>query len=120
MPNRNGASFVHVSPDPVDLTGEQTDYIRGYVQDLEDALYGPNSTDPELGYAAYLDVDAAIDHHILRSLSLEPDSLGLSTYLTKDRDGKLAFGPIWDFDRSRVPINDLRSADPENMVFHDQ
>lgn len=62
VPNRGGASFVHVEPERVDLADEQVDYIRGYVQDLEDALYGPNSTDPELGYAAYLDVEASLDH----------------------------------------------------------
>lgn len=113
VPNRGGANFVHVDPEPVDLTNEQTDYIRGYVQDLEDALYGPNATDPELGYEAWLDVEASIDHHIIRTLSLEPDSLGLSTFLTKDRDGKLAFGPLWDFDRSMGSDGDTRSADPE-------
>ena len=114
VPNRGGANFVHVDPEQADLTSEQTDYIRGYVQDLEDALYGPNATDPDLGYEAYLDVDASIDHHILRTLSLEPDSLGLSTYLTKDRNGKLSFGPVWDFDRALGSTgNDSRSADPE-------
>ena len=113
VPNRGGASFVHVEPERVDMSTEQVNYIRGYVQDLEDALYGPNATDPELGYAAFLDVEASIDHHILRTLSLEPDSLGLSTFLTKDRDGKLKFGPLWDSDRSMGSDNDLRSSDPE-------
>ncbi len=113
VPNRGGANFVHVSPEAPELTDPQRDYIRGYVQDLEDALYGPNATDPELGYEAWLDVDASIDHHIIRTVSLEPDSLGLSTFLTKDRDGKLAFGPLWDFDRSMGSDGDTRSSDPE-------
>ena len=113
VPNRGGASFVYVDPERADLTDEQSDYIEGYVQDLEDALYGPNSTDPELGYEAFLDVETSIDHHIFRTLSLEPDSLGLSTYLTKDRDGKLAFEPLWDFDRSQGSDGDLRSSDTE-------
>jgi len=113
VPNRGGARFVHVEPERADMTDEQVDYIRDYVQELEDALYGPNATHPELGYEAYLDVDASIDHHILRVLSLEPDSLGLSTFLTKDRDGKLGFGPLWDSDRSMGADVDDRSSDPE-------
>lgn len=112
VPNRGGARLVHVEP-LNNLTNEQTDYIRGYVQEFEDALYGPNSTDPVLGYEAYLDVGAAIDHHILRVLSKEPDSFGLSTYITKDRGGKLSFGPLWDSDRSMGSGVDQRSADPE-------
>ncbi|QDU89254.1 CotH protein [Pirellulimonas nuda] len=113
VPNRGGARFVHVEPERADMTDEQVSYIRGYVQDLEDALYGPNSTDPILGYEAYLDVEASIDHHILRVFSLEPDALGLSTFLTKDRDGKLSFGPLWDSDRSMGSDGDLRSSNPE-------
>lgn len=113
VPNRGGAQFVHVEPERIDMTDDQVDYIRGYVQDLENALYGPNATDPELGYEAYLDVEASIDHHLLRVLSNEPDSFGLSTFLTKDREGKLGFGPIWDSDRSMGADVDDRSADPE-------
>jgi CotH protein/Fn3 domain-containing protein/lamin tail-like protein/chitobiase/beta-hexosaminidase-like protein len=104
--------LVHVEPERVDMTIAQRDYIRGYVQDFEDALYGPNSTDPLLGYRAYFDVDASIDHHLFTVLSKNPDGLRLSTYLTKDRGGKLAFGPIWDFDRAMGPDDDGRAANP--------
>lgn len=113
VPNRGGARFVHVEPERIDMTDDQVDYIRDYVQELEDVLYGPNATDPVIGYEAYFDVEASIDHHILRVLSLEPDSFGLSTFLTKDRGGKLSYGPIWDSDRSMGADVDSRSADPE-------
>ncbi|QDU57683.1 CotH kinase family protein [Aeoliella mucimassa] len=118
-PTLNDAIFINEEPEYEDLSPEQIDYIRGYIQDFEDALYGPNSTDPELGYEAYFEVDTSIDHHILRLLSKEPDSLRLSTYLTKERDGKLAFGPVWDFDRSSGPDNDARAADPQGWYLPD-
>ncbi|MCA9261117.1 MAG: CotH kinase family protein, partial [Planctomycetales bacterium] len=90
-----------------------------YVQDFEDALFGPNSTDPELGYQAYLDIDPTIDHHLMRVFSKDPDGLRLSTYLVKDKDGKLYFGPIWDFDRSAGPDDDGRAADPTGWNMPD-
>ena len=105
-------ALVHVEPERDEMTVAQRDYIRNYVQDFEDALYGPNFTDPLLGYQAYLDVDKSIDHHLLRVLSKEPDGMRLSTFLVKDAGEKMYFGPAWDFDRSAGADNDARSADP--------
>lgn len=119
IPTLGDSTLVHVEPERADLTIEQRDYIRDYVQDFEDALFGPNSTDPVLGYEAYLDVDPTIDHHIMRVFSKDPDGLRLSTYLVKDRGGKLYYGPIWDFDRSAGPDDDGRAADPAGWYLPD-
>jgi hypothetical protein len=104
--------FTHVYPKEQNITPAQSSYIRGYIDDLESALYGPDFKDPALGYPAWLDVDASIDHHLLVAFSKDPDGLRLSTYLYKPRGGKLAFGPLWDFDRAMGPDSDDRAADP--------
>jgi hypothetical protein len=113
---RGGSQFIHVEPERVELSQAQVAYIRDYVQDAEDALFGSNFTDPVQGYQAYFDVDAAIDFHILNVFAANPDAFRLSTYLTKDRGGKLAFGPIWDFDRGMGPDEDDRAADPTKWM----
>ncbi len=113
---RGGSQFIHVEPERVDLSSAQVAYIRDYVQDAEDALFGSNFTDPLQGYQAYFDVDAAIDFHILNVFAANPDAFRLSTYLTKDRGGKLTFGPIWDFDRGMGPDGDDRAADPTKWM----
>ncbi|WP_197530911.1 CotH kinase family protein [Bythopirellula polymerisocia] len=113
---KGNSQFVHVEPERIDMTQAQVDYIRDYVEDFEDALFGPNFTDPVLGYQAYLDVDAAIDFHLFNVFSGNPDAFRLSTYLTKDRGGKLAFGPLWDFDRAMGPDEDNRTADPTKWM----
>jgi hypothetical protein len=51
-------------------------------------------------YEQFIDVDSWIDHHILNVLPMNVDALRLSTYFFKKRDGKIEYGPIWDFDRS--------------------
>ena len=114
--NATGGHISHSEPERIDLTQTQVDYIRDYVQDAEDALFGPNSTDPVLGYQAYFDVDAAVDFHLFNVFSGNPDAFRLSTYLTKDRDGKLAFGPLWDFDRGMGPDEDNRAEDPTKWM----
>ena len=44
-------------------------------------------------------------------LALNVDALRLSGYLSKEREGKLVFGPIWDFDRA-LGSTDGRDANP--------
>jgi hypothetical protein len=74
------------------------DYITEYITDTETALFGSNFADPATGYAAYIDVDSVINYYIINELFKNVDGAVASFYLYKKRDGKLFFGPIWDFD----------------------
>lgn len=76
----------------------QREYINKYITDTETALFGDNFTDPQLGYAAYIDVDSAINYFLINELFKNPDGAVASFYLYKKREGKLFFGPVWDFD----------------------
>lgn len=76
----------------------QREYINKYIVDTETALFGDNFSDPQLGYAAYIDVDSAINYFLINELFKNPDGTAASFYLYKKRNGKLFFGPIWDFD----------------------
>ncbi|MEI7730683.1 MAG: CotH kinase family protein [Verrucomicrobiota bacterium] len=78
----------------------QKEYLKTYFTDFEHALHGPNWKDPIKGYRAFIDVDSWIDFHVLEVLSGNVDTLVLSTYFHKPRNGKLIFGPHWDFDRA--------------------
>ena len=62
------------------------------------SLSGPNWTNPVTGYAAYLNPDSWVDHHLLNVVTLNVDALRLSAYFHKPRNGRLEFGPLWDFD----------------------
>jgi hypothetical protein len=89
----------------------QRDYVMDYMDDFSRALHGANWKDPQTGYRAYLDVDAAIDFHVLEVLSGNVDAMVLSTYFYKPRKGKIVCGPHWDFDRALGSI-DERDAEP--------
>jgi hypothetical protein len=78
----------------------QRQYLKTFFAEFERALNGSNWKDPARGYRAYLDVDAAIDFHVLEVLSGNVDAMVLSTYFHKPRQGKITFGPHWDFDRA--------------------
>ena len=78
----------------------QQQYIRRFFNQMGTALNASYFKDPKRGYAKYIDVEAAIDHHLLNVVAFNVDALRLSGYMHKPRGGKLTFGPIWDFDRA--------------------
>src|SRR6266513_1180367 len=100
-----GQTIAYVDPKEQDITlpqrAPQQQYLQSYMDAFDAALNGPAYTDPVNGYRAYIDVDSWIDHHILNVLSFNVDALRLSAFFYKERNGKLFFGPIWDFDRSQ-------------------
>jgi hypothetical protein len=110
-----GQTLCYVYPKEIDIEQPERDpqeqYIRGFMNEMGYALNGTSFTDPDIGYRKYVDVDAAVDHHLLNILTKNPDALRLSTYMYKRRGGKLIFGPIWDFDRT-MGSTDGRDADP--------
>ena len=98
--NLPGITFVE--PDGIQMQAPQrapqVAYISNYLNVFFAALTSPNWTNPVTGYAAWLDVDAAIDHHLLNTFTFNADGLRLSAYFHKPRDARLVMGPVWDHD----------------------
>ncbi len=80
-------------------TAQQT-YLKGYVNRFEAALYGASFADPVNGYAKYLDVQSWIDGHLWVEIFKQIDGYRLSTYMYKDRNGKIKYSPLWDYNLS--------------------
>ena len=90
-------ALVFVDPGPQSITDSQRAWIAAYVDAFEGVLSGSGFSDPETGYAQYIDPDTFIDHHLLVEMGRNVDGFVLSTYLHKDRQGRLCMGPIWDY-----------------------
>jgi hypothetical protein len=91
--------FAVKYPDEDDITQAQVDYIKGYIAEASNALYGNDFRDPEKGYAAYIDVDSFVDYWIVYEvLGYHELAIPGSVYFHKDRGGKIVAGPLWDFD----------------------
>ncbi|MCW5552833.1 MAG: lamin tail domain-containing protein [Verrucomicrobiae bacterium] len=112
------SSVVYVDPPGLEMVSAaraaQAQYIRNYLSGFGTALYSSSYTNPTTGYAAWIDVDSWIDHHLLNVFTLNVDALRLSGYFFKNRDGKLEMGPLWDFDRAMGTSGggDLRPFSP--------
>jgi subtilisin-like proprotein convertase family protein len=82
-------------------TSQQAAFLQAYVDSFENALYGPNFTDPVLGYAKYIDVGTFIDYMLLTEVSKNLDGYRASVYMHKEKinddKGQLKAGPMWDY-----------------------
>ena len=78
----------------------QKNYIRDYMQDVEDAIYNANYDGTDgTSYRDMMDLTSAAKYWLVMEACLNGDAYGTgSTYLYKDRDTKLYWGPLWDFD----------------------
>ncbi|HWH71182.1 MAG TPA: CotH kinase family protein, partial [Candidatus Sulfotelmatobacter sp.] len=96
----SGEQLIILDPKSDRITPVQYDYLSGYVNAFEAALYGANWRDPLTGYAAYIDVDSFVDQHWIVEYPKNIDGYRLSNYMNKDRNGKIKMEPIWDWDLS--------------------
>jgi hypothetical protein len=91
-------AFFYIEPKPKHITPEQRSWLSNFVNQFEVALYSPDFRHPTKGYAAFIDVDSFIDHHLIVEATKNIDGFRFSTFFTKERAGKLRMEPIWDWD----------------------
>ena len=92
--------FNYEYPKPGDINSYQKNYIIDYINEFEKSLSSSNFSDINNGFRKFIDEKSFIDFFILNELSNNVDGYRLSTYLHKERNGKLKIGPIWDFNLS--------------------
>jgi hypothetical protein len=121
-----GRWLQFVYPDPEDMKSPerrpQLDFIRAFIDGFGQAARAADFKHPSTGqhYSEFIDVDAWIDHNIINALTKNVDGLRISAYFYKERGGRLAAGPVWDFDRSLGSPYDPRVTEPEewNQTFN--
>ena len=80
-------------PDEDDITKEQENYIKQYLNKLEKYTY--------LGDLKYLDLPSFYRYFIVQEFCGDIDSMLSSFHCYKKKpDDKLYFGPVWDYDLS--------------------
>ena len=115
----------------------QSSYIFNYIRNLEDAIYADDFRDPSgVSYSGLMDIGSAAKYWWIQEFSTNGDAfVTSSTYLYKERNGKLFWGPLWDFDlalsrmetdtvfnNTQMPwLDHLRAYEPEyQKVLRDE
>ncbi len=96
--NSNGKKtfYQYEYPDQDDILPVQKQYIQNYIGEFESAVHNRDS-DETTGYPAYIDEASFIDFILMNELAKNIDGYRLSTFLHKNKNGKLVAGPLWDF-----------------------
>ena len=100
LTNWAGEGFQYFDPDQFTLTSTQKNWILNHFNEYETVLNSGSFDDPVNGYAKYIDVESFIEFDLIAELFKEADNFVYSTYLYKEKNGKIFFGPQWDYNFS--------------------
>lgn len=105
---------------PEEPSPEQLAYIKGYIKELETAMFGPDFADPVKGYAKYVDVDSFISWYLVNEIFKNQDAKNFSSmFYYKSRGGKMGMGPAWDFDLAAGNVDYSEAVKPEGWWVKD-
>ena len=86
-----------VYPSKSMITEDIRNYIKSDFSKFERALYSYDFNDPKKGYKSYIDVESFVDYYIFQEFMEINDTCYRSTYLHKEKGGKIVMGPVWDY-----------------------
>ena len=109
--------FLYDVPSPESISVGQKNYIQSYIHSFENVLISNNFLDPVTGYRQFIDIQSFVDYFLLNELSHNPDAYRLSTYMHKDRGGKLKMGPIWDYNIAFGNVNYCKGDAVNNWIY---
>lgn len=104
---------VCVSVDtPEVLSEDMLNAIQGYYQAFEDALFSEDFCTTYNGetmrYTDFIDLESFVKGLLLNEI-FENFDFGLtSTWMSKDVDGKLVYGPVWDMDNTLMSATSFK------------
>jgi hypothetical protein len=117
-----GTQIDWVSPKAGAVTAAEAAYIANWFDTVEAAFTADTFADPEIGYAAWIDVDGWVDHWLLNELTHNIDAYRLSAYLWADGPPgttPLHAGPLWDFDRAWGNCNYCDAWNTYGYIYDD-
>ena len=110
---KNVAVRIHSPKD--NLTTSQKNYVKTFMDDFENRLFGAQFKDPKRGYRAVVDSISLADWYILDEVSGNVDGFWSQYFYKKAGDPRLYFGPVWDYDIAYA--NDNRKGDTSKQLM---
>ncbi|MBL7942734.1 MAG: CotH kinase family protein, partial [Flavobacteriales bacterium] len=109
--------FQFVYPRPEVVTTEQQEYLKAYVDSFEFAINAPSYEFGGKRYDEFIDLQSFVDNFIMNEVTKNVDAYRLSSYYSKDKNGKIIAGPLWDFNLSMGNADYCDGADDNEWNF---
>ena len=122
--NTGTVTWTIYYPKKEDIQPEQKAYIKGFIDNMESSFQQSNYTDPDEGYAKWIDVPSFVDYFIHTELSLNADGFKRSSYFYKAKDAsdgtqaKLVAGPVWDYNLAYGNCNFCNANNVNAWVYN--
>ncbi len=94
---KRGLSVLVDFPKASKLTAAQEEALTAFLDDVEGRLYAPESEGYRRLFDERLDLDSAVSVFVMQELARNVDGYRLSSPMYLPINGRLTFGPIWDF-----------------------
>lgn len=107
--NIEGWYPVEIKYPDYDERPTEGDPVFNYIQEYMNAVFTALKTgeavsvsfsDKPMRLEDLVDIDSLIDYYLVNEIMFNCDSASKSIYAYREADGKLKFGPVWDFDWS--------------------
>ena len=111
------SNLFNIKEPSLELNSSEYNLIKNHIIDFEEALFGDNFTDADLGYRAFVDLDSFIDWYLINEICKNQDAATYSSiYFNYIPGEKIKMGPLWDFDLAYGNVDYSNATYPEG--FH--
>ena len=111
------SNLFNIKEPSLELNSSEYNLIKNHIIDFEEALFGDNFTDADLGYRAFIDLDSFIDWYLINEICKNQDAATYSSiYFNYIPGEKIKMGPLWDFDLAYGNVDYSNATYPEG--FH--
>ena len=111
------SNLFNIKEPSLELNSSEYNLIKNHIIDFEEALFGDNFTDANLGYRAFIDLDSFIDWYLINEICKNQDAATYSSiYFNYIPGEKIKMGPLWDFDLAYGNVDYSNATYPEG--FH--
>jgi len=91
--------LINIKEPNTEYNSNEFNYVNELINEFEDVLMGDQFTDPDVGYAKYIDIDSFVDWYLINEITKNQDSRNFSSIFLNVIPGeKIKMGPLWDFD----------------------
>lgn len=112
--------YMFKEPDEDVLQPAQLEYFENYINTMESYLYADNWLENR-EYADYMDIGSFIDWWFVYELTMNAEPCHpKSSYVYKDRLGKLHAGPVWDFDWGTFKPGNSNCYRLDNAIYYER
>ena len=110
-------NFPYMFKDPDEVNDSQFAFMQDFIDNLEGALYEQSRFNTG-EYMQYLDIESFADWWIALELTGNTEiKHPKSTYVHKDKGGKLKAGPVWDFDWKTFRLNNQEWVSKSTLYY---